>query len=324
MRRVKYIVNIFALTVLLLIVGNSYVFAQNTYDQPYLDSWHKYRVPMGDVANTPTWQLQINSGAEIALTNDMYEAGDGEIWVKYGTEDVAGADYAYIELKFIDPRFDIGDVATIIYSEMDLDEGNCEARRSKLATVVNNQFELNMTDMGNICNSFNGIWDNTTEFIGDADHNHEVEFNVSMTKEEGFRASSWRFTGTFSIESGAGDNSFVSPITVSGNNQTAEYADNGATWSILNDGNPNDNTITIEVNVADPDFVYTTDNLTFSVLLNGKVSSDVTVQFTLDEGYGVSGTNYPSEVSDANNGDTRFDQRIINGKPNTLQIVSVP
>lgn len=320
MSRINNIAKQLILLAIVLIGWLSYGFAQNTYDLPYLGSWHKYRVPMGNVLNTPSWELGINAGAPFSLTNNMNESGDGEVWVRYGTENITGTDYAYIEIKFIDPRFDVADVATIIYSETNAATGNCIAKRSFAATVQTNDFNLTIVNNGNTCNSYSGVgaWENGHGTISDYDLSSTIDFQVQINKPSTLRATSWQFSGTVSITSGSPDNVLTGPdITIGGVNTTSLNASNGATWSV--------NSITgtsfvIDVSVANPDFAYTTDIVTFNIEVQGDVTSTFTVQLQLDDGTIVTGTNYFSVTEDGKGLTPRTLGRTISGIPNTSVI----
>lgn len=301
----------------MLLSGIRYVHAQNTSMAPYLGSWHKYRVPMDNVANTPTWQLQINGGAEIALANNMNEAGDGETWVRYSTEVDAGTNFAYVEIKFIDPRFDVADEATIIYSEMDAGSGNCVARRSIMPTVVENLFNLTLVDNGDACNSYSGIsgWENGHGDISLYDLTTTVEFQVQLNKPGSLRVTEWQFSGTISLVSGSPNNTLTAPdIIIGGNANTQLFNDNGATWSV---GAISGTSFTIDVTVANPDFSYDTDVLTFSVEVFGDITADYSVQLNLTGGSALTGTYYGSETEDSESGTPRQVATTVFGVPNT-------
>lgn len=323
MNRLKHIVLFFLLTTISLLGTARYVLAQNSSAEPYLNSTHLYRVPMGNNANTVEWKL---FNGTVTNTQTAYTSLSGG-YTMHSVSDYAwvlslgktSSDSAYIEIKFVSTAFTAGDTWTLLYAETSAATGQCVAVRSMEITIVANDFYV-VTDApdDSDCNSWtNMVWDNTDDLTIVRDGS--VEFTVYMHKNANHKVKEWSFDGK---------------ITIVGNNSTLPAADADFITAVLSSGNSNygtyaitnidadAGTFTLTVKITDVNAAgYTTgDELTFGVNIRAPAISDVTVKLDISNGSGISGVNY-DVVTDDNGTAPKSQTRTFWGIPNTSIIM---
>lgn len=305
------------LTAWLWVVSLCFAFAQNTDTEPYMDSWHKYRVEMGALTNSVVkWQLSIDGAAEITLLNNM-NVGDGEIWVRLGTETEGTTNYAYVEVKFIDPRFDPDDPCVLYYSEYDATggSGNCIAKRSLDIIVRTNNFYVYTQDDDEECNSYNNtIWDNNVEI--DAVMGGTMNFTISMFKTDDHIVNEWSCKGSLSVTGP----SYTLPGTFASLfNSYAGNSDYG-TWVLTPGAGVHDFVITVTIDTEDAAYVqHHSDAVVIVVNVNGPVINEADITIQLSQGIAKSGSPYPVETDDNATHDKNQSRGIL-GLPATSYI----
>ncbi len=193
---------ILLIAITLLLALTRYASAQNTSAQPFVDSWHLYRVPMGNTGHSYTWHLFDNLADAQANTNVDYTLTGAETWANT----VVTAGNADIEIKFIDANFNGGQTWYLVYSEWDntAGTGNCVARRSTQIDIIDNNFYLTLAADGEICNPLAGSvlnWDNIDGLgLGHSGTSTNmptyVDFTIQMNKAANFVLNTWVFRGT--------------------------------------------------------------------------------------------------------------------------------
>ncbi len=298
----------------MLLAGLRYASAQeNTSAKPYIDSWHLYRVSMGNTAHTYTWQLFDNLADAQANTNVDYTLTGAEAWANTAVN----TGNAEIEIKFIDANFNGGQTWYLVYSEWDntAGTGNCIARRSTQIDIVDNSFNLIMAATATDCNSYSDtIFDNADGVIASIVGNVPVPFSVVMEKANDFRLSQWSFTATAT----------VTGCTLPGVTPSVVLTPSGApahgTLSFTGTGASFTGTVTgISTNPADD---FSTDGITFNIVVNGHPTDDYVI--TLDiVGTAQSGTNYTVSTGENDAADNK-QVNTIYGIPNTSLVSVTP
>jgi hypothetical protein len=297
----------FLLLLLLLLSGTRYAHAQNSSANPFIDSWHLYRIPMANTANTVQWQLfdvDLNGAPSYTL--------ETQPWVD--TSVVSGN--AEIEIKFINTVFASGQIWFLVYSEISSDH-SCVARRSFEIHPVNNIFYLSLPADDSECNSYTGdIWDNADGDLSAIDRGDNVEFTVTMNKDVLFLIDKWRFNGSISIITGGLENHLATPAF----SVTAGASTSGGTWTITGTG------ANFNLEVTTPaDFDGISDVVTFSVDIEGDITEDYQIQLSLTNGQAISGTLYETVTDDnLNLGGDRVVVRLRYGVPNTSVVMVMP
>ncbi|MCF8357405.1 MAG: hypothetical protein K9H26_01515 [Prolixibacteraceae bacterium] len=309
------------LLLILLSAMPRYAHAQNTSDNPYLNSWHQYSViPMGDAGNTYEWIIYDNEAEAINGTapdgSDSYELTNALSWVK-GRTILEGN--AYIEILFDENVniFSNGATLHLIYAEYS--GGACLARRRFDINIIANTFYVTLPANDFTCNSMTGsIWDNAAGVLNIRDEITTVPFTVSMLKADNFTINSWEFTGSFTVTSGSVNNSIHSIMPFAATN--GQTSPEGYDWEITGD----ETSFTLTVTVDDAE-VFNTDDVTFEVQLIGDITSDYAVQLSIEQSSvkAYSGSSYIVETSD--NGSGSYTQtRTLWGIPNTSVVYVSP
>lgn len=235
-------------------------------DDPYLGTTHNYKVT-GD-GGTVVWTVLKSDGAGGYI--------DGTADVTLGTNSATGG------VNSVDIAWNTAGDYKVKYTET---LAGCSTVRELGVTVHTNSFYLYLADNGNACNSEEGNvldWD-TYETKNDV--KTSLTFTVNMAKESGFSIDNYQFEGNIVLPSGltiagAGD------VTVTGGTKTAGT------------GNGNFN---VTVNAADFDSA-TSDAVTITVAVSGKVTDGGDVTLNLTKGKAVKGavttndntTDYPT------------------------------
>ena len=295
------------LMLILLLAGGRYANAQNTSSQPYIGSWHMYRVPVGNLNNTIIWELMQNSYTSPTQTVPV---SDGLSWADTMMVDNAAVDSAGVEIQFIDAQFDGGQTWFLVYSEMN---GNsCVARRYVQINPVDNSFNLVMGGDETDCNSYNdSIFDNTDGNIASIIGNSVVPFTVTMEKGADFRLTSWSFVASVSISGTGYSLPAILPTVVTdpGHGSLAFSGTGGSSFTGTVSG----------ISTSDD---FTSDAITFNVIVNGSPVNDFIVTLSIN-GRAYSGNNYTA-VTIENNDTDNSQQKTIYGIPNTSVIAVTP
>jgi hypothetical protein len=312
------------LTTLLLLAGSHFAHAQNSSTEPFIDSWQKYRVPVGVSANSVTWELREDDPENPASTLDLSTLdGGGAAWIDIYSENVSETDYAAIEIKFDgDEGFANGQTWYMVYSEWDgtAGSGNCTAVRAFEITISENTFYLSMGDDNDACNSLDGQVLNWND-INSVDIESYVDFTVQMNRQDDFDMNTWSFTGAITFDQSNYDFIRVRSVgnTLPGNSDASEV------FTITDDGT---GTFTVSVDAetvtpSDPPADYT-DFITLRVYVSGLVYEGETVILTVSEGKAFSGANYPKETDDnLSEGGDRIQEQTILPLPATPNIAIV-
>jgi len=276
----------------MLLIGYCYAHAQNSSLNPYIDSWQKYTIPMGDaVNNTPEWSIEMGA-TSIPLTNGLTNGGN--VWVRTGTEPSVSPSNAYIEIKFIDAIFNDGESWTLVFQETNDATGNCEALRSLDITISINNFYLSLGADGDDCNSLDGEVLNWNDYDNE-DVESYVDFDVQMNKLDNFAMNSWSFSGSVTLLDG--NYSFLR-VRSEGNNLTGTSND-GQNFTITDNGG---GSFSVVVSAAvttpsDPAAAYT-DFITVRVFMEGLVHEAETARLIISNGKAQSGSAYIKETDD--------------------------
>ena len=293
MFRAKHIAKtLLLIAVLLLLAAPRYAHAQNSSAAPYLNSTHLYRVKMGDVANTPTWQLTnlTSSLSPIVL--------DAQSWITHAKIDRAGTaeDSAYVTIKFVNTVFNVSDGTwTLIYSEMNGDD--CIAKRSFDITPTDNSFYLTLGDDDTNCNALNDQvlnWDDIDwKGQGHSGTNTPiptyVDFTVKMNKAPTFTISSWLFDDTISFL-----NSNFSYISARAIDSSATGTSALGLSFAITQGSGNK----FSVLVNGPSTSVASDSIVLRVYISGLIYVGEGVLMTVKNGVARSGTNYVTRTDD--------------------------
>jgi len=303
MKRVQHIAKtIFLLVALLLLAGSRYAYAQNTPAAPYYGSWHLYRVPMGNTANSVSWQLYAGdlSGSPVAIS------------ASYFVPRTVGAN-AEIEVYFDQTFFSANTTWFVVYNETN-SAGSCVARRSIQINPVSNDFFLTVPVGTTTCNSYSGrLWPNTIADISAVSSLNTVDFTVTMNKAIDFPTDGWSFTGVVTMIAGAGNNTLQSSVAIVGNSLR------GGTCAVTGTAASFNLTVT-----GPADLGETTDEVTVRVSVLGDVTSDFELQLVVSNGQALSGSsNYVVHTNDNGTGNKQVRMTIF-GVPNTPRITISP
>jgi hypothetical protein len=325
MNRVKNIAKILILlTTILLLAGTRYAHAQNTSSEPFVNSWQKYRVPMGAAANSVTWELRKDNKDNLTGKLDLSTLfSENEKWMDIYSEDVSGDDYAAIEIKFEDTNFANGETWYLVYSEWDGTEGtgNCIAMRSFEINLEENTFYLSMGDDDDDCNSLHGVVLNWNDINEQAIESY-VEFTVQMNRMDDFDMNSWSFSGAISFDQ---DYDFIRVRSVG--DELTGSSDAGENFTISDDDGSGTFTVSVDaedITASEPDPLADNDFITLRVFVSGLVYEGETVTLTVSNGKAKSGSNYPKETDDnTNKGIDRIQNNEILPLPATSNIAIV-
>ena len=295
MQRAKHIATLISfIAAIMLLSGPRYAHAQNSFSNPFVNSWQKYQVLMGNTANSVTWELwdDLESPTiELELDKD-------DDWVDYDIE----APNAYVEIKFYSPYFDNGETWYLVYSEWD-DNDNCVAMRFFEINIAENTFFLSLGADENNCNSLNGEvlnWDNVNGLGGsgiDTKIESYVEFTVQMNKKDNFAMNSWSFNGATTFSNN--DYDFVRVRSVSDNLSGTSNA--GENFTISGDDGTGVFSVIVDAaatTATEPEAADYTDYIILRVYVSGLVHQGETIILDIDNGKASSGINYIRETNE--------------------------
>jgi hypothetical protein len=309
------------LTTILLLAGSRYAHAQNSSGEPYINSTHLYRVPMGNINNNVKWYISNTNASPqiIELTNSLAWADSGRVDNTDPVLDSAAIEIKFVESVFMDAGSIIADPWILRYEEYDAGGGGCIAVRALDITPTANLFNLTVANLTDDCNSFAGqVWDNTDDLTKDTIM--AVTFTVNMAKASNHAVSEYSFTATVSENS----TYFSIPDDIDDFILTTDRAGSTDYGSFAID-NINTSTGTFDVRVYNLSGTgyETADEVEFTINLSGPAIYDVDVTLEIEDGQAVSGTNY-SVVTDENNTDDNDDTHTLWSIPNTSIVQVAP
>jgi hypothetical protein len=284
-RALKHIILMAFATLLLLATGNAYaqIVPDNTGDDPYLGTTHRYVVTVDDWDNDQIWTLEHQSGSpEYTPTTSP-----GNTFI---STEIVGNLY-YIDITFTRDDFDVG-TWILRYEEENTTDG-CIATRDFLIHLQENTFYEALYDESSEtppatyseCHDSTGTVQNW-DLIKNINVPTRIYFPVYMYKDEDFKLNSWQFEATFSL-----GNTEYELVSI---NKGATNSLEGASYTITN---VDADTWRIEV-LATSDTSYTADNIELEVEVTGEMYYECAVTMTLTNGKALSGTNDRVETED--------------------------
>lgn len=305
------------LAVMMLSAGLSNGYAQNTYANPYINSWHRYRVAMDDPNHIIRWDITGEVTVNNLLNGAQYS---GEEWVRRGTQVEGLVTYAYIDLKFVDGLFAIpgADAITLIFSEWDSNVSTavCYARRSTEIVIQENTFYMELGGDMSLCNPLDGDvlnWnDIDTEPMGTG-----VPFRITMNKAAGFAANTWTFSGSLTSLTGGYTVTSATSSEADGSDGTGTTGD-GYPYTIAFGAGTFTVTVTGSSTVAG---VGESDYVDIQIWISGRVWVETVATLTVTGGQATSGSSY-SVITDDNGSGDRVQTYTLWALPGTYNIVS--
>jgi hypothetical protein len=275
MYRAKNIAKILILTVVTLLLGmNRHVYAQNTGAGPYIDSWHTYRVEMGNSANTYEWDItQVGS---TDTTNLATRAGGDLVgWVDATRSGI----YNDIAIFFGDANFDPSQTWELLYREFAT--GTCIAARKFTIRLTTNDFYLTLAANDTLCKNESGDvldWNN----VDYEPFNTVFTYRVTLHKVAGFVLTGWSFDASINLS--PANHSYVS--------YTVAVSPVGEGTASIVDGAPLDGIFT--VNASGLTTPSRTDvSVDVTVTLSGLLHRGITTTLSLVNGQAKSGVSGP-------------------------------
>lgn len=172
--------------VLILLIGLNYAFSQNTGAGPYIDSWHTYRVIMGNAANNYEWDItQLGSSDTTKLVTKV--GGELVTWV----DNAISSSNNDISVFFGNTDFTAGQTWELLYREYS-SGGTCIAARKFTITLTENNFFLTLAANDTLCKPQTGnqySWDEVDNEV----FNATLVYRVTLHKEAGHTLNSWSF-----------------------------------------------------------------------------------------------------------------------------------
>jgi hypothetical protein len=268
--------------------------AQNNSANPYINSTHLYRVPMGNTANDVTWELFDNLAEAADYTLNGIQS--------WATAAQVGSN-AEIEIYFDDAVFTTGQTWYLVYSEMN--GSNCVAKRSVTINPVENTFYFSMGADASDCHPLDGEVLNWND-VDDEKPGVNLDFTVTLHKTYNFNIKSYTFSGTVATTGYTFTGATLGTVggaTLPATDYTIAY-------------NTTLKTFTVTINVSPLYDGASTDEVTVDIVLQVAVAGlvyqgdDVTVALT--GGSATSGTNYTvlTDVDDPPPNPTKQDQQL--------------
>jgi hypothetical protein len=212
------------LLLLLAMAGSLALFAQNTGAGPYVDSWHTYRITVGNSANTVEWEI-IN-----ADTTVVRPLSDAMQWVAIPA--LVG-NIADISVCFTDSVFGAGERWYLRYREYN-GAGTCVAARRFSIDLTDNDFYLSLAANDTICKPQSGqVFDWTN--VDDETFTTEFTYRVTLNKVPGYVINSWSFVADIDLDPGTHSFESYTVNVIPAAEGTATITDDG-TWDPLLDG----------------------------------------------------------------------------------------
>lgn len=178
--------SILLLGVLLLLIGGNIAFSQNTGAGPYIDSWHTYRVVMGNASNYYEWDLtQVSTTDTTHLVTQT--GGELQTWV----DNSITSSNNDISVFFGNANFSAGEQWELLYREYS-SGGTCIAARKFTISLTENNFYLTLAVNDTLCKTQSGqlfSWENVDDEVFTA----TLVYRVTLHKEAGHTLNSWSF-----------------------------------------------------------------------------------------------------------------------------------
>ena len=285
----RILVLIVAISAIAVFAGH--VFGQvNTGSAPYRDSEHTYEISIGKESNRREWILTDGTTSYNLSTTPHTWASIAA--VSGGKQRIA---------IFFDRTVFTTDNWNLQYFEYDMVAGveRCTSARQFAITLVNNSFYLALNDDFATCNSQSGQ-PHTYEEVDTESFNTTVTYTVTMTKEDAFKPTFWKFAAHFSqnVQSITVNSTTTNPGTISYTPATVPGTD-----------------YTIQVNpvVASPASVV----LNIEVQFSNPIHAAVTPTLTVSNGLAV--------VQNPPNPDmnTQDNITVVDGDPVRTQIITI-
>lgn len=285
----RILVLIVAISAIAVFAGH--VFGQvNTGSAPYRDSGHTYEISIGKESNRREWILTDGTNSYNPSTTSYSWASIAA--VSGGKQRIA---------IFFDRNVFTTDNWNLQYFEYDMVAGveRCISARQFAITLVNNSFYLALSDDLTTCNSQSGR-PHTYEEVDTESFNTTVTYTVTMTKDDAFKPTFWKFDAHFSqnVQSITVNSTTTNPGTISYTPATVPGTD-----------------YTIQVNpvAASPDSVV----LNIEVQFSNPIHAAVTPTLTVSNGLAVV-QNPPNPDMD-----TRDNITVVDGDPVRTQIITI-
>jgi hypothetical protein len=202
----RILVLIVAISAIAVFAGH--VFGQvNTGSAPYRDSEHTYEISIGKESNRREWIL-TDGTTSYNLSTTSYS------WATIAA--VSGGKQRIA--IFFDRTVFTTDNWNLQYFEYDMVAGveRCTSARQFAITLVNNSFVLALSGDLTTCNSQSGQ-PHTYEEVDTESFNTTVTYTVTMTKDDAFKPTFWKFDAQFSqnVQSIAVNSTTTNPGTIS-------------------------------------------------------------------------------------------------------------
>jgi hypothetical protein len=270
MGRLKYIAKTMIMTAVLLLAGYCYVNAQNTGAGPYLNSWHTYRVIIGNSADTRQWDITDGT-----ITMNLTGA---ETWCDIAALSGSNAD---ISICFTQSVFTVGSTWLLRYREISASTGVCTSARQFTINITENNFYLSLSGDDMVCKPESGQafrW----EQLDGVNFPCSYNFIVTMHKEASFAINYWSFDALIASSNGTHSIASYSASVITANGGTASITDVGGSYGSQWDGNfkvqvsaptvPNLDSVAISVTLTLNGYVYNGVSDTLK-LFNGSINS---------------------------------------------------
>lgn len=286
MIQAKQITKTFALLIVLLLlsgVHNIYAQTVNTGAGPYLNSWHTYRVIVGDPSNTIEWDITEADGTTVI--NDFSPV---PYWVVIHT--LSGL-YADISIFFDQNIFNQGDTYYLRYSEF-TDTSTCVAARRFKINVTENDFYLTLSPDESQCKQGSGALNDSWSGVVDTEpRTHSFSYVVTLHKDENFTINGWSFQGNIDLTPTEHNHNLddytisVQPLTAG----TATLIDDGTVESV-DYGSENNGFFRVNLSGLTPANLDSV-NALVTVTVSGLMHQGVTATLTLNNGFTTHGVN---------------------------------
>lgn len=285
MIQAKQITKTFALLIVLILLSGAYnIYAQtvNTGAGPYLNSWHTYRVIVGDPSNTIEWDITDHTGTNVI--NNFSPVPD---WVVIHTLSGSNAD---ISIFFDQNRFVQGNTYYLRYREF-TDPSTCVAARRFEIIVTENDFYLTLSPDESHCKQGSGALNDSWSDVETEFRTHSFSYVVTLHKDENFTINGWSFQGNIDLTP-TGHNHNLDDYTISVQPLTAGTAtliDDGTVESVYY-GPENNGFFRVNLSGLNPANLDSV-NALVTVTVSGLMHQGVTATLTLDNGFTTHGVN---------------------------------
>lgn len=285
----RILVLIVAISAIAVFAGH--VFGQvNTGSAPYRDSEHTYEISIGKESNRREWILTDGTTSYNLSTTPQTWASIAA--VSDGKQRIA---------IFFDRTVFTTDNWNLRYFEYDMVASveRCTSARQFAITLVNNSFYLALSNDLTTCNSQSGQ-PHTYEEVDAESFNTTVTYTVTMSKDDAFKPTFWKFDAHFSqnVESISVSSTTTNPGTITYTPATVPGTD-----------------YTIQVNpvVASPASVI----LNIEIQFSNPIHAAVTPTLTVSNGLAVV-QNPPNPDMD-----TQDNITVVDGNPVRTQIITI-